>query len=120
MKVIACNEINIPMSMGSNRSMFIQKAWSYSDYAENCDQKYGINSNFEWAFSEFGGSNVTRDYSHYSRIIFTNGDLDPWSVGGVNQYIGPELPVLKIRGGAHHLDLRAPNEKDPHDVVLVR
>ena len=76
--------------------------------------------NYGWAFSEFGGANYTNDYLFYNNIIFTNGDLDPWSVGGITKYVNPDLAVFNIRGGAHHLDLRSANEADPHDVKWVR
>ena len=58
------------------------------------------------------------------RIIFSNGDLDPWSYGSVPDQIatgdadGPL--VIHIAGGAHHLDLRSPNPRDPPSVVAAR
>lgn len=62
-----------------------------------------------------------------SNIIFTNGDLDPWSAGGVTETTkglenGPArgLYVYNISGGAHHLDLRQPNMCDPPSVVAAR
>ena len=49
---------------------------------------------------------------HYSNIIFTNGNLDPWSTGGVDcglpnsvcgqeKFISWKVPVYIINGGAH-------------------
>lgn len=40
--------------------------------------------------------------------------------GGVVDYVSPKLPIYIIKGGAHHLDLRLPNEKDPADLKWVR
>ena len=71
------------------------------------------------------GQNWTRA-SGGSRIIFSNGDLDPWSYGGVDDDVqahddDPERPVvLHIAKGAHHLDLRAPDPADPPSVVIAR
>jgi len=57
----------------------------------------------------------------FSNIIFSNGDLDPWRAGGVYDYVGLNLPVYVIKGGAHHLDLRLPNPVDKGtDVEFVR
>jgi hypothetical protein len=36
-----------------------------------------------WVLDTFGGRNVKKDFSLYSNIIFTNGDVDPWKAGGV-------------------------------------
>ena len=60
-----------------------------------------------------------------SRIVFSNGDLDPWNYGGVPDDVeragDADSPlVLHIAGGAHHLDLREPNLADPPSVVLAR
>ena len=50
----------------------------------------------------------------------SNGDLDPWSAGGVTYNISDTLVALIIPDGAHHLDLRAATAFDPPDVVAVR
>jgi lysosomal Pro-X carboxypeptidase len=53
--------------------------------------------------------------------VFSNGNLDPWKAGGVTEYINLKLPYYIIQGGAHHLDLRLPNEADVGtDVFRVR
>lgn len=57
---------------------------------------------------------------HYSNIIFSNGDLDPWRAGGVLTDINPDIIVRMIKGAAHHLELREPHEDDPEDVVEAR
>jgi lysosomal Pro-X carboxypeptidase len=62
-----------------------------------------------------------------SNIIFTNGHLDPWSVGGVTATThGFEdaqkrnIFIYHIDGAAHHLDLRTPNTCDPAPVTAAR
>ena len=54
-----------------------------------------------------------------SNIVFTNGLLDPWSSGGVLKPVGGTAALI-IPEGAHHLDLRAANPKDPVSVVDAR
>jgi lysosomal Pro-X carboxypeptidase len=64
---------------------------------------------------EFGGKNLT-NLCYYSNILFTNGNVDPWSSDGVNSIITSNLPAILSTGGAHHLDLRAANKDDPEHV----
>ena len=59
-----------------------------------------------------------------SRVIFSNGDLDPWGYGAVPDDVaaggGGGPLVLHIEGGAHHLDLRGSHPRDPPSVVAAR
>ncbi|KAB1272496.1 Lysosomal Pro-X carboxypeptidase [Camelus dromedarius] len=50
----------------------------------------------------------------------SNGELDPWSGGGVTKNITDTLVAIVIPDGAHHLDLRANNAFDPTSVLLAR
>ena len=117
--VLTCNQLAMPFSCGDG-TMFQKFAFNETDYIQGCETKYGLKPDFSWPMKEFGGANIARDFKHYSNIIFSNGNLDPWIAGGVTEYINLKLPVYIIQGGAHHLDLRLPNEGDCPDVVRVR
>lgn len=109
------------MSMGTaETTMFVPKDWSEEQYNATCLEKYGITPAYNWAWDTFGGIDVAQDFRQYSNIVFSNGDLDPWYAGGVTKWIHWNLPFQIIRGGAHHLDLRTPNDADVEDVKWVR
>lgn len=59
--------------------------------------------------------------------VFRNGNLDPWSAGGIYEDAPGIMDALKngvyifnISDAAHHLDLRAPNTCDPPSVTQER
>ena len=40
--------------------------------------------------------------SSFLQIVFSNGDFDPWSTGGVNSTAIPSLATVHIEGVGHH------------------
>ncbi len=46
--------------------------------------------------------------------------LDPWSAGGVTEAESDSIVLVKIKEGAHHLDLRAAHPMDPPSVIQAR
>ena len=57
-----------------------------------------------------------------SKIVFTNGLNDGWSVGSVTTSLSDELVAINMPNGAHHSDLShaPPSDLDTPDVVAAR
>jgi len=76
----------------------------------------------DWAPINYGmgtnNPNVTLQSA--SNIIFSYGFLDPWGGGCIQEPINTQTTVIGIQGGAHHLDLRSPNPRDPQSVIYAR
>lgn len=104
-------------------SIFVTKPdpFDKEKFTKDCQDTYGLTPDFDYATQIFGGAfNYTEEYRQYSKIIFSNGVLDPWTAGGVTNYTGLDIPSYIIKGGAHHLDMRLPAMDDPISVDWVR
>eukprot|EP01084_Bolivina_argentea_P039889 73704_1 len=111
-----CTEIVYSMVTNNITDMFPPFHWDIHNLTKYCNQVYGVTPEPDqmqvWFPLDVGDAT--------SRIIFSNGLLDPWHGGGYLTPPGPELPTVIIPSGAHHLDLRGKNPNDPPDVTDAR
>ena len=49
-----------------------------------------------------------------SKIVFSNGEYDPWRAGGILRNLSRTLVAVEVPQGAHHLDLMFAHDDDPH------
>lgn len=69
----------------------------------------------KWRFDDLvNGANATR-------ILFTNGLNDGWSVGGIKEDLSDSILALNLHTGAHHSDLShvGPSMHDTREVKLA-
>lgn len=120
--VLACNQMAMPCSNGPN-SMFITQPFDYDAFTQDCQTKYKLTPRYQWVWDYLGGKDIQRDFQALSNIIFSNGQLDPWRAGGLNDKIigNDKISIIYIGKSAHHLDLREPNDEfDPQEVKDAR
>jgi len=111
----SCTEMVMPFCYDGTNDMFEAQAWDMDQYTKDCQETWGVTPRPALANTLYGG----RSLEAASNIVFTNGLLDPWSSGGVLKPVGGTAALI-IPEGAHHLDLRAANPKDPVSVVDAR
>lgn len=118
-----CLEVRLASGTNNVTDMFPPtEAWSDSMYDDYCRNKYGpllaYQDTADFYSVNFWGQNI----KSASNIIFSNGDLDPWRYGGVLEAIpgAPSLVPILVKGGAHHLDLRGSDHRDPPAVTAAR
>ncbi|XP_033119205.1 lysosomal Pro-X carboxypeptidase-like [Anneissia japonica] len=112
----ACTEMVMPMCSDGKNDMFEPSPWNIQTYAEGCQKFWGVTPRPEWIPVHYWA----KDLRAASNIIFSNGMLDPWSGGGVLNITSDDITTILIPDGAHHLDLRTPNVKDPISVREAR
>jgi len=126
-----CTDLIMAFSVASDSRMFLPCSEGFRPNCAAdgqtalrtfCQETFGVSVPDAAALQTFWGS----DWSALgggSRIVFSNGDLDPWRYGGVLDDVsgGSDGPVtIHIASAAHHLDLRGPTTDDPPAVVAAR
>jgi len=112
----ACTEQVMPLCSSGANSIFPNWPWNLDAYAKGCYAQWGITTRPYWVENEYGGKNLKAA----SNIVFSNGNLDPWSGLGVLKKPSPSIVTVMIDQGAHHLDLRKSNPLDPPSVKAAR
>ncbi|XP_065059079.1 lysosomal Pro-X carboxypeptidase-like [Rhopilema esculentum] len=112
----ACTEQVMPLCTGGEHNIFPDWQWNFDAYAKQCYSQWGVTTRAYWVESEYGGKNLKAA----SNIVFSNGNLDPWSGLGVLEKPSPSVVTVMIDQGAHHLDLRRRNPNDPESVIKAR
>jgi len=112
----ACTEMIMPMCTDGVLDMFEPSEWNETEYSDDCFKRFGVRPDPVAMELVYGG----RDISAASNIVFSNGLLDPWYGGGILDSLSDSLTAVIIPEGAHHLDLRSSNPKDPPSVVRAR
>ncbi|KRX08961.1 hypothetical protein PPERSA_08164 [Pseudocohnilembus persalinus] len=106
----ACAELVMPMDSGD--SMFNFFMWDGELYSQNCYDQWGLKTNYDWALNFYGGK-TDEEFQYSSNIFLSNGELDPWSGGGIYYENNLDFDYVLMPMCAHHLDLRSPNPADP-------
>jgi len=112
-----CTEIFYEQNTNNVTDMFPPRNWTMTDLDAYCTKHYGVKPDPVRNRLQFGGIDMAKTAS---KIIFSNGLLDPWHGGGYLEDQGPTLPAVIVELGAHHLDLREANKDDPTCVKVAR
>eukprot|EP00744_Colponema_vietnamica_P006118 GILI01008906.1.p1 GENE.GILI01008906.1~~GILI01008906.1.p1 ORF type:complete len:482 (-),score=132.71 GILI01008906.1:278-1624(-) len=114
---LACTEMMMPIATNGVTDMFPAAPWDPQAFSQSCKEQFGVVPQPFWAEQHYGGRTILPTVSN---IIFSNGNLDPWSSGGVHTTYSDSVVSIEIKDGAHHLDLRLPGPEDPQSLVEAR
>ncbi|KAM7532756.1 hypothetical protein Aperf_G00000129820 [Anoplocephala perfoliata] len=112
-----CMKMTNPLCSDGKSDMFKPTSWNPINFSNNCQARYGVRPRMDWAGLQWWAKDVIND----TRLIFSNGDIDPWSAFGVlNENAAPGATVVLIDHGAHHPDLRGSHPNDTAEVHAAR
>ncbi|ESO86331.1 hypothetical protein LOTGIDRAFT_235397 [Lottia gigantea] len=112
----ACSEVPMYFSTDGVEDMFPPMKYDAAMRRKYCQKKWGITPRDGWVNTLFWGIDILGA----SNILFSNGGKDPWAFAGVLHNLSDNLTSVIIPDGAHHLDLRGANPRDPPDVFKAR
>jgi len=94
------------IGFGTPSQMFPARPWTYEWMTEHCGRRFGVAPQPR-ALADLWGFDLENLRSQTSRIVFTNGLNDGWSVGSVLESPAPEKDLIAINlpNGAHHSEL---------------
>ncbi|KYQ93237.1 peptidase S28 family protein [Tieghemostelium lacteum] len=103
----ACTEMIMPVTSDNVHDMFPVSTFDLETLTEYCQATWQTTPNPYWITTYFGGGNFSA-----TNIIWSNGERDPWSAGGVLNADESTQVSFLIHSGAHHADLRYPEPDD--------
>lgn len=85
-----------------------------------CSQAFGftpaqVTYQIQHALAVYGGRNIQS-----SRIIFPNGQIDPWQANGVLTVPNADEPAFMVEGASHHFWTHPTLPTDPAPVRAAR
>ncbi len=119
-----CSDFSIITESTNTTDMFPERGWTADSLNQYCEKTYGVvpqPMEVATRLGAYGLESPAYNRDAYSKIIFSNGMLDPWHAGGYLKSLSKSLIAVKIKSGAHHLDLRGSDkEHDPRSVIVAR
>lgn len=85
-----------------SRCPFARGYATLADAAAFCGDAFGVDASSVAANVAFTNAFYGSDAPAGTRILFPNGDVDPWSGLGVRDAPSPDEPVLLVKGASHH------------------
>lgn len=94
--ILACGDQAMPMDTNGVSDMFYPAKFDYDAYDSDCWKQFNIMPDYEYTLNHFGGV-TDKEYLAFSKIIFTNGGLDPWSGASPTKSLSDSLVACYIR-----------------------
>ncbi|VEU36585.1 unnamed protein product [Pseudo-nitzschia multistriata] len=100
----------------SEESMFPARNWTMEWLEDHCMSRFGVNPRPKELVERFGFNDLISN--NVTKILFTNGLKDGWSVSGIQTNLSESLIALNFENGAHHSDLNhvGPSPRDSDDI----
>lgn len=86
----------MPMTTDGVQDMYYPNDFDYDAYTQDCWDTFKMKPDYDYTLNHFGGV-TNEEYLSASRIIFTNGGLDPWSGASPRSDLSESLKACFMR-----------------------
>lgn len=86
----------MPMTTDGVHDMYYPSDFDYDAYSQECWDSFKMKPDYEYTLNHFGGV-TDEEYLSSSRIVFTNGGLDPWSGASPRSDLSKNLKACFMR-----------------------
>lgn len=121
-----CTEVGFYQTCTSDRCPFAQHYHQVDMDLEICHHAYNISTrevydNVQATLDHYGGLDIVNTDAA-TRILSINGDVDPWSVLGLQEGESTKysLPIKMVAGASHHFWTHAVKDTDAPEIVQIR
>lgn len=99
---------------------YVQGLHKLSTDYEMCSRAFGIDQatvdeSITFANDMYGGADIQG-----TRILYPNGEIDPWKANGVLVPPNDESPVMMVTGASHHVWTHAAEDTDTEYVIAAK
>lgn len=99
---------------------YTQGLFNLSDEMSFCTTNFKIPADVVAANIEYSNAYYGSDAPRGSRVLYVNGEVDPWRANSLTRQISLDLPTAWVPGASHHAWTHPSMVSDQDSVVAVR
>ena len=121
---MACGSLILEPLTSDGNGFFVEREDQIEDVERACRARFqGVAPRIRWMQRAYG--NGAQLSANLHNVLFSDGDKDPWRVGGVPANASAysrdgSVQHLLIAGAAHHQDLRFSSAEDSPELTAAR
>jgi len=102
------------------RCFFTQGLADLASEMDFCSSDFGIPPETVAANVDFSNTYYGADQPQGSRVLYVNGEVDPWHANSILAQRSPDLPALYVAGASHHAWTHPSTPSDQASVKQAR
>uniref|UniRef100_A0A7S2PMK7 Thymus-specific serine protease n=1 Tax=Zooxanthella nutricula TaxID=1333877 RepID=A0A7S2PMK7_9DINO len=103
-----------------SKCFYTQGLATLADEVSLCQKLFGISAETVQANIAYSNAYYGSDEPEGNRVMYVNGEVDPWRANSINAPLSAALPALFVPGASHHAWTHPSSASDQESVVAAR